>query len=71
MQEGESFFENDHFLYFLLKKGQDFMMKRILACAMALAVTAMGVDMKGMDAPTKHEIPPDRKSTRLNSSHII
>ncbi|MBO4527120.1 MAG: hypothetical protein J5743_05820, partial [Victivallales bacterium] len=34
------------------------MMKRILACAMALAVTAMGVDMKGMDAPTKHEIPP-------------
>ncbi|MBR5838613.1 MAG: hypothetical protein IKZ84_08700, partial [Victivallales bacterium] len=35
------------------------MMKRFLVCAMALAVTtAMGLDMKGMDAPTKHEIPP-------------
>ncbi|MBO7620147.1 MAG: hypothetical protein J6T06_06535 [Victivallales bacterium] len=34
------------------------MMKSILVCAMALAVTAMGVDMKGMDAPKKHEIPP-------------
>ena len=34
------------------------MMKRLMACAMALAVTAMAVDMKGMDAPTKHVTPP-------------
>ena len=34
------------------------MMKRILVCAMALAVTTMAVDCKGMDAPTKHVTPP-------------
>ena len=34
------------------------MMKRFLVCAMALAVTTMAVDFKGMDAPTIHEIPP-------------
>ena len=34
------------------------MMKRILVCAMAMAVTTMAVDFKGMDAPTKHVTPP-------------
>ncbi len=34
------------------------MMKRFLICAMALAVTTMAVDFKGMDAPTKHVTPP-------------